>query len=700
MYSEDEYILEQFRKNFIVARNELIVIYGIGVHTEALLKNMGLEENKRVIGLMDASKTGLIIYDKKVLSYEEVAMIDNVMIVIIARKSVENIIYRRIEQFVLEHNISVYAINGEEIKLVAGDTAPKDCFGLQQKDLLKKIDRADVVSFDVFDTLLCRRVLRPVDVFRIIDVNEGKNLNFQFSKERMRAEAELTIENYNIYDIYAKLQENTSISEEERDRLMRVEVETEKVCLRRREDICQIFDYAIETKKLVLLISDMYLTTDILADFLVNKGIKKYEKLIVSTDYKTSKSEKLFEVVKAEFQIDANTWLHIGDNVYSDINAAQKNGIDTYRVYGTIEMLEQSLYGHLLDYNKSIEENIVLATFASIAYGNMFSGFLENGKLVVSDERKLAQLLVAPMLLKYVVWLLKHEGGSDLIIFPSRDGFILKQIYELIESDRKPESIYLYTSRRATLIAAAINERDIRHIIKLPSPDDNINRIRKRFELEDVILDEVDPQGLAQELLERLLKVSENERKQYLDYLESEGVMQAKKILLVDFVAVGTMQEALQRMTGKMFMGAYFCRRIPDSKFTKDLACISMYEMTGDFETAANIYKYYYFLENVVSSYEPTFKKIDANGNKCFYDEQRSVRAIEQLENMHEAIIQYSEEFLNILRKYDDMDADVKLYDEIIGLFGRNQMEISRTVLEEVINYDEFLGKRVTELNR
>ena len=39
----------------------------------------------------------------------------------------------------------------------------------QREELAKLIDQYEVISFDIFDTLLMRRVLEPQDVFRLVE---------------------------------------------------------------------------------------------------------------------------------------------------------------------------------------------------------------------------------------------------------------------------------------------------------------------------------------------------------------------------------------------------------------------------------------------------------------------------------------------------------------------------------------------------
>ena len=54
---------------------------------------------------------------------------------------------------------------------------------MMEKELLKLIDSNNVISFDIFDTLLLRNVYKPTDIFRIL--------------------SKIAFEKYNIEDFYS-----------------------------------------------------------------------------------------------------------------------------------------------------------------------------------------------------------------------------------------------------------------------------------------------------------------------------------------------------------------------------------------------------------------------------------------------------------------------------------------------------------------
>ena len=67
-----------------------------------------------IIGLMDSKTVGQTIYGLRVLDEQEVIS-RKPLIVIVARDSVINIIYKRIEHLLLDHGIKIFNSRGIEI---------------------------------------------------------------------------------------------------------------------------------------------------------------------------------------------------------------------------------------------------------------------------------------------------------------------------------------------------------------------------------------------------------------------------------------------------------------------------------------------------------------------------------------------------------------------------------------------------------
>ena len=63
-------------------------------------------------------------------------------------------------------------------------------------DIYKKIDKANIVTFDIFDTLIKRNVEKPEDVFKLVEAHynlHNKNSIKKFTEYRIKAEREARI---------------------------------------------------------------------------------------------------------------------------------------------------------------------------------------------------------------------------------------------------------------------------------------------------------------------------------------------------------------------------------------------------------------------------------------------------------------------------------------------------------------------------
>lgn len=691
MYIEDQYIYEQFRDNFIENFSGKIIIYGTGLYTQRLLEKLPLG---CVSGLMDAKRTGENLWGYKVLSYEEVAALGDVSIVVIARNAVIHVIYRRIESFCQQNGIKVYDVNGNELGNMDFQNISHPCFVQKEEELRAEILKYQVITFDIFDTLLVRNVYRPRDIFGVID-KLTENLPFVFSKMRVAAEDSFAVgENPSVEEIYDKLQELTGIDQKTKTSLKEKEINLEKRFLHRREKMCELFEFAMNEGKSVYLISDMYFGKEILEAILLGCGISGFKTIYISCEEKLAKQEGLFDRFLEKEGCRAEDCLHIGDNFYSDILAAKKAGMSAFQIYSPRDMLENGVYSGAISECNSIEESIVLGKFAREAYENPFGAYDERGRVVVSEAQKVAGLFVAPVITKYMCWLSNNvqEDGTELVVFPSRDGFLLMRLYEKLMQDKKlPPAIYLYTSRRAALAAATKTEKDIACVMDFSHGKDWADLLKSRFGIEKVVPKE--------EATEVILEACKAERKAYVEYLEEVGIGKFDKIAFVDFMAMGTVQEALQRVMDKKFKGYYFLRRMVEKVYLAHLDVESLYQPKGDFEMNANIYRFYYFLENVISSYEPTFMRISQSGDKQFYQETRTKEAIAVVRELHKGIMEYAEEVLPLLVMIDGQEA-VSLYDKLLGFFSREYSDVDKGVCEAFENVDEFMGRVVQDFNR
>ena len=176
---------------------------------------------------------------------------------------------------------------------------------------IRKKEKKEVNSFDVFDTLIARRCTLPTDIFEIIEKTYFPN----FKSLRIQAE----INTLTFDDIYLNFQKLTSISDEGIKRLKDFEIETEINNSYLIKSNCNL------VKDGDILISDMYLSSQQIMKILNALGFDKNVTIFSSSCGKAKYNGSMYEYLKPIYDIN----LHIGDNQHSDILMAERNNINS-----------------------------------------------------------------------------------------------------------------------------------------------------------------------------------------------------------------------------------------------------------------------------------------------------------------------------------------------------------------------------------
>jgi len=187
--------------------------------------------------------------------------------------------------------------------------------------VVKKLSKYDVISFDIFDTLIFRTVDTPADVFMAV----GKKIeDVGFKNKRIDAE-EAARKNApgrepNINEIYAQL----PIDNAEKALTTELDVE-QRVCMC-NPYMLGVMNALSQIGKEVIVVSDMYLSSALLKAILENCGYKGKYKVFVSNEYRASKyNGELYRLLSRDY-LNGKKVIHIGDNIHSDYLMALENG--------------------------------------------------------------------------------------------------------------------------------------------------------------------------------------------------------------------------------------------------------------------------------------------------------------------------------------------------------------------------------------
>lgn len=187
------------------------------------------------------------------------------------------------------------------------------------QSLFNKVKNYKVISFDIFDTLLKRKVNNPKDVFQLMQLNIGEKIP-NFKDRRIKAEEKARLINnpreITLDDIYDNF---SGLDEYQRDYLKRLELKFEKTVLVPNKPIVDLFNECIQNNKAVFIISDMYLPIIFIKQVLDNLGISGYTRLYLSSDkHLTKRSGALFNLYLKENNLEGKDCIHIGDSWESD----------------------------------------------------------------------------------------------------------------------------------------------------------------------------------------------------------------------------------------------------------------------------------------------------------------------------------------------------------------------------------------------
>lgn len=221
---------------------------------------------------------------------------------------------------------------------------------MTKKRLIRGVNVHNVVSFDIFDTLVERDTLLPTQIFRRVGERcLPSELAENFVKQRVQAERQARTRQESrevlLDEIYAELSD--VFPREVSENLKQAEIEEELKTCSARQDMSAVYEHAVKSGKKVLLISDMYLPQEVICDILNKCNIYNYTNVYVSGVCRANKrSGKLFELVATAQSIERKEWLHIGDSVKADFLAACKQNIDAYLILRK-KWIKRKIYGWL-----------------------------------------------------------------------------------------------------------------------------------------------------------------------------------------------------------------------------------------------------------------------------------------------------------------------------------------------------------------
>lgn len=467
-------------------------------------------------------------------------------------------------------------------------------------DTKQQIITSDVVSFDIFDTLLTRLAAHPKDVFGVARelVNEKGQyfVGANFYQQRVAAEEAVREKSeaadVTLASIYRELAEQFAYPKPVVNALMEAELEAEQRLLRPDASSVALYEFARQQRKTIIITSDMYLPKRSIEQLLRKNGIDSWQAIIVSGDDGVAKADGSAFAHLIE-KYPGKKIIHIGDNIHSDVNWPQRFGLTTIHTRETLEDMSHELrpidravdagyrYRYTLTKESASGEDI---------RRDLLTGLLARYSGRYGEVRSVAEYIgygfLGPLLVaaaQQVQWQAR-QNGNDKVFFLARDGYILREAYnELFKKAALPND-YMLGSRRLLVfpdvaiqgttkelmsVVAGAGAINVGKLLRYFAIDPNDRRVRAALNAMNIdletTLDATDGAVMAKTfalMIEPLLKTTAlREQKLLTSYFAQIGIDTAKTPLLCDIGWNGTMQRSISRLLQKpvdaVYLGLY-----------------------------------------------------------------------------------------------------------------------------------------------
>lgn len=442
------------------------------------------------------------------------------------------------------------------------------------KTIVPALDRYDLFSFDVFDTLLFRTCAAPGDIFTRVGQRLCGEADFPYAPAAYRAlrvEASRRAKQRRLQAAgtrecsYTEIFEEMPFSAELRQKMLTFEKEEERRAHWLNPAMAELLKHCKQQGKTVVLCSDMYFSGAVILDFLAAAGLDTglVDLCLSSSDHGVDKrSGGLFRILLEKYpDIPPQRMLHIGDNQLADIDGAASAGLGAlhYPVvpqpFGNLYALEQQIYGARLG---------EIATLRKLAAaGCPYPADSHQAALFAAGAQ-----VIGPVCALFARWVAGRAErlGAKTVLCLMREGGLLSRV---IKKELARQGLQIgcktFSSSRHPLFAASVNGTN--YVAKLNQllikPQVSVGALMEDIGLEagqslfatqaNRALDELKTDGLLDDLKDwlhqpntrqKILDYATTQRRRFIRYLHAETG--GAPALTVDIGTKGTSQ-ALMR---------------------------------------------------------------------------------------------------------------------------------------------------------
>lgn len=380
--------------------------------------------------------------------------------------------------------------------------------------LLKAAERAvghcDTVSFDLFDTLLIRRIHDPDLVklpvaryiaelagqhgvacpwYRVQEIRDTVEQQHRYHTGQEHADQEACYPRF-MGETLEKIFGPDAPLEELLDQVTSFELEMENRMLVPRQALVRWLEKTQAAGKRIFVISDVYLPADHLEKLIRHAGfLGRVEAVYSSADSYQAKASGLgFDRLAKQYDLDPSRWLHIGDNPFSDGLRPAEKGIRALVLRDSREKHRKAIIKRYVNYSagKPFWRGRTIQQLMLPLEGEDTG---ECSSLYVYGYNVLAPLLAA--FIHGVAQRCLADSIQRLYFF-SREGWMLEQVWNLVAPvlyplADLPQASYLYVSRMALAGASCAHQglsRSSADIVFLPQGNRDFRDVCRIFSLD------------------------------------------------------------------------------------------------------------------------------------------------------------------------------------------------------------------------
>lgn len=299
--------------------------------------------------------------------------------------------------------------------------------------LVAKLIDYDVISFDIFDTLIYRKVEKPNDIFNImsaemglndfIDIRKKAESFARSNKDKKEGTREVVLD-----EIYDVLEERFNI-----DRCwMEREIQLELSMSIPNKYIYEVYKKLLKFEKKIIFTTDMYLPIDVIKKIVEKNGYINYDNIFLSNVYRLRKGDGTLQKILIKNYPDQKI-IHIGDNYEADVKKSIEAGIEA--IYNPDSHFK---------YKEPELENMAASFYRAVIQTNMNNGLWDKD-IYYSHGYRVGGIL-ATGYCKFINQIVQNKK-IDKILFCARDCDVLYKIYQ--QFYQKVEAEYINISRYA-----------------------------------------------------------------------------------------------------------------------------------------------------------------------------------------------------------------------------------------------------------